>query len=277
MFKKTAALFYLTMALSFNLAAAPKTVSISGSTSVSRIMDALAETFNKRQSDIFIAVHGTGSSAGITAVKNGATELGMSSRFLKDEEASPNLKLVEIAHDAIAMVVHPSNPINNLTAEHANAIYKRQITDWSELGDEPSSAIAAVSRENASGTRFSFESNLDLLQVINGITVSGINNEVLIANSNSMVKTIVNHNPHAIGYISLGSVDNSIKAVSFNGIAPTLAHIHDNKYNLTRPFLIMYKDGELSTEARQFIQFILSEDGQDIVEAFGYLPIKQPS
>ncbi len=273
MLSKTTAMLALTSFISFNAFAATQTVSISGSTSVSRVMEVLAETYNAQQDETFIAVHGTGSSAGIVAVKNGATELGMSSRYLKEEEASPNLKLIEIAQDAIAVVVHPSNPIENLSASQVKDIYQRRVTNWNQVGGEDS-LMAVVSRENASGTRFSFESNVDLLQSINGETVSDISRHVLVANANSMVKTLVNHNSHAIGYASLGSVDASIKAIDFAGIEASEENVRNGKYSLSRPFVIMHKDGEISAEAQAFIHFVLSEQGQTIVKDLGYINVK---
>ncbi|WP_246616471.1 phosphate ABC transporter substrate-binding protein [Thaumasiovibrio subtropicus] len=273
MLKKTAAAFALMGLVNFSAFADNQhTISISGSTSVSRVMDVLAETYNQKHENIFVAVHGTGSSAGIAAVKSGATELGMSSRFLKEEEASPNLKLVQIAHDAITMVVHPSNTIENLTSAQIKDIYQEKITNWSQVGGDDS-LMAVVSRENASGTRFSFESNVDLLQTLNGETVSDISRQILIANTNSMVKTLVNHNSHAIGYASLGSVDESIKAVDFNGIDPSVQNVRKGDYTLSRPFLIMHKDGEISKEAQDFIHFLLSDEGQTIIEELGYISI----
>nr|WP_086937942.1 phosphate ABC transporter substrate-binding protein [Thaumasiovibrio occultus] len=274
MLKKTAvvtALFALSHTSSY---AATETVSISGSTSVSRVIEVLAEVYNQQQDTVVVEVHGTSSSAGINAVRNGATDLGMSSRYLLEEEIQPDLHTVEIAKDAIAIVVHPDNPVSAISSAQLNEIYQHKLTNWQQLGGEDS-RMAVVSRENASGTRYSFEAAMDLLRNVNGETVSGIHEQVLVANANSMVKTLVNHNRQAIGYASLGSVDDSIKALTVNGVAATGDNALSGEYELNRPFLLMYQGGSLDDNEQAFINFVLSAQGQQIVAEFGYLPVDE--
>ncbi len=249
-----------------------KEVNISGSTSVARVMDVLAEEFNSANPDGFIAVQGIGSSAGITMVKKGVSELGMSSRYLTERELDDSLTVLAIAFDGLAVVVNRSNPISNLSREQLYKIYKGQITNWKQVGGNDQ-VIAVVTREASSGTRYSFESLLGLTKVIKDRLVSDINPNNLVVNSNSMVKTLVNHNPHAVGFISVGSVDQSIKAIQFEGIAPSAGNIANKSYQLSRPFLMLYKHEEITAEATSFIQFVRSQAGQRIVSEYGYIPV----
>ncbi|GAL17397.1 phosphate ABC transporter periplasmic phosphate-binding protein PstS [Vibrio maritimus] len=188
-------------------------VNVSGSTSVARVMDVLAEQYNNQNSNTFVAVQGVGSTAGITLLEKGATDIGMSSRFLTVQENDESLEVFPIAYDGLAVVVNLANPIQNVTREQLFDIYKGKISNWKQLGG-PDQKIAVVTREASSGTRASFENLLGLTRVINDRTVSDINPTNLVVNSNSMVKTIVNHNPHAIGFISEGSVDAQLRRFS---------------------------------------------------------------
>ena len=262
----------LSLALSSHTAFAQET-NISGSTSVSRVMDVLAEEYNKTHPDNYIAVQGIGSTAGITMVNKGVADIGMSSRYLTDREQDEKLKVFPIAFDGLAVVTNRSNSVSNVTREQLFDIYKGKITNWKAVGgaDQP---IAVVTREASSGSRYSFESLLGLTQIINDRLVSDINPNNLVVNSNSMVKTIVNHNPHAIGFISVGSIDRSIKAITFEGVEPTSKNIANHTYELARPFLLLQKTDSVSEESKDFIKFVKSEQGQDLIEEYGYTRIK---
>ncbi|EJO3992781.1 phosphate ABC transporter substrate-binding protein [Vibrio vulnificus] len=249
-----------------------KEVNISGSTSVARVMDVLAEEFNKSHTDSFIAVQGIGSTAGITMVNKGVVELGMSSRYLTESEKGEDLNVDLIAYDGLAVVINRSNTLSNLTQEQLYNIYKGKITNWKQVGGEDK-PIAVVTRETSSGTRYSFESLLGLTRIINDRLVSDINPSNLVVNSNSMVKTIVNHNQHAIGFISMGSVDNSVKAISVEGVAPNSDNIKNHSYLLSRPFLILYKVGAVDKDSKAFIAFIKSTQGQKIIADYGYTSV----
>ncbi|WP_394251624.1 phosphate ABC transporter substrate-binding protein [Vibrio profundi] len=262
--------------LSFALtapAALAQETNISGSTSVARVMDVLAEEYNKTHPENYVAVQGIGSTAGITMVNKGVADIGMSSRYLTEREQVENLNVFPIAFDGLAVVVNRSNGVTNVTREQLFNIYQGKVTNWKEIGgvDQP---IAVVTREASSGSRYSFESLLGLTKIINDRLVSDINPNNLVVNSNSMVKTIVNHNPHAIGFISVGSVDRSIKAVQFEGVDPTSDNISNGSYELSRPFLLLHKKDELSEESESFIKFVTSVKGQELIDEYGYTKLK---
>ncbi|MDF4716235.1 substrate-binding domain-containing protein, partial [Vibrio parahaemolyticus] len=167
-------------------------------------------------------------------------EIGMSSRYLTESEKGEDLNVYPIAYDGLAVVVNRTNSVENLSQQQLFDIYKGKIKIWKGAGgaDQP---IAVVTREASSGSRYSFESLLGLTKIVNDRLVSDISPNNLVVNSNSMVKTIVNHNTRAIGFISVGSVDRSIKAIQLDGIDPTSTNISNHKYKLARPFLVLYK------------------------------------
>ena len=262
----------LAMALSAPLAIA-KEINISGSTSVARVMDVIAEEYNKVHPDNYIAVQGIGSTAGITMVNKGVVEIGMSSRYLTQREKGEDLNVIPIAYDGLAVVVNRTNSLDNLSEQQLFDIYKGKINNWQQVGgnDQP---IAVVTREASSGSRYSFESLLGLTKVVNDRLVSDISPNNLVVNSNSRVKTIVNHNPHAIGFISVGSVDQSVKAIQFEGTTPSAKNIASHKYKLARPFLILYKVDGLDKAGKEFVSFLKSETGQKAIADYGYTPVK---
>ncbi|UIP29959.1 phosphate ABC transporter substrate-binding protein [Photobacterium sp. TLY01] len=249
-----------------------KTITVSGSTSVSHILEVLAEQYEQQHAETSIAVQGTGSAAGISAVKQEASELGMSSRFLKEEEIRPDLSTTLIAHDGIALVVNKSNPINTLNKEQVMGIYQGKITNWKQLGGEDL-PIAVVSRENASGSRFSFEDFMGLTRTIGDKSVSDINVKALVVNTNGMVKSLISRNKHAIGYLSLGSVDDSVKPLAFEGVTPNLENLESGQYQISRPFIMLYKSKKLTSDGRDFLNYLLSENSQKLLHDRGYIPV----
>lgn len=271
MLKTVISLMTLGVCLSLNVQA-KETVTIVGSTSVSHIMDVLADTYSSTHKDTTIEVQGIGSTAGITAVKQGAAEIGMSSRVISRAELDDNYKAVTIAHDGIALVVNKANPVTNLTREQLIGIYQGKITNWKSINGKDLD-MAVVSRENASGSRFSFEHFMGLTQQVSGFTVSNISPRVLVVSTNGMVKSLVSRNKHAIGYVSLGSIDDSVKALSYDNILPTTDNIESGEYKIARPFLLMFKQKDLANDAEQFIKFILSNQAQNIIKNKGYVAI----
>ncbi|EEZ82916.1 ABC transporter, periplasmic substrate-binding protein [Vibrio alginolyticus 40B] len=261
------------LAIAVSLPTIAKEINISGSTSVARVMDVLAEEYNKTHPDDYVAVQGIGSSAGITMVNKGVAEIGMSSRYLTESEKGEDLNVYPIAYDGLAVVVNRTNSVENLSQQQLFDIYKGKIKNWKEVGgaDQP---IAVVTREASSGSRYSFESLLGLTKIVNDRLVSDISPNNLVVNSNSMVKTIVNHNTRAIGFISVGSVDRSIKAIQLDGIDPTSTNISNHKYKLARPFLVLYKVDKISDAGKGFIAFLRSEQGQKAIADYGYTPVK---
>ncbi|GLO63822.1 phosphate ABC transporter substrate-binding protein [Vibrio sp. MACH09] len=248
-----------------------KEVTVSGSTSVSRIMDVLAEEFNATSDSAYIAVQGIGSTAGITMVKKGVSEIGMSSRYLTEAEYNEGLTALTIAYDGLAVVTNHSNPIDDVSRQQLYNIYKGSINNWKQLGGADLE-IAVVTREQSSGSRSSFESLLGLTRIINNRLVSDINATNLVVSSNSMVKALVNHNPQAIGFVSEGSVDNSVKELKFEGVKATMDNIAAKKYQLSRPFILLYKNDGLTDSGKAFIEFIKSPRAKELIQQYGYVP-----
>lgn len=251
---------------------AKETVTVSGSTSVTEVMENLAENYQKQHPDIFIEVQGTGSSAGIKAAKNGTSMFGMASRALKSSEKEPSLKETVIARDGIAIVVNNSNKIDNLSIEQIAKIYRGEVKNWQEVGGE-NKPIVVITRDTASGTRGAFEDIMGLKRKINGREVSAISQRAQVGNGNGVIKTIVANNPFAIGYISLGSIDKSLKPLKVNGIAPSAAAVAVGDYKVARPFLVLSKNGKTSKSADAFLSWVISPSGQKIISDKGYISI----
>jgi phosphate transport system substrate-binding protein len=263
--------------LSATLAAVPavaEEINISGSTSVARVMDVLAEGYNSTHPESYVAVQSVGSTAGITLLKKGVTEIAMSSRYLTEREMETSFDVTPIAFDGLAVVVNKANPVANLTREQLFNIYKGNIDNWKQVGG-PDQKIAVVTREAASGSRYSFESLMGLTRIINDRLVSDISPDNLVVNGNSMVKTIVSHNKQAIGFISVGSVDRSIKALDFEGVKATNKNIGNGSYELSRPFLIIYRPEQLDKDSKQFIQYLKGADAKALISEYGYTPTRK--
>ena len=247
------------------------TVTVSGSTSVAHVMEVLAENY-QNVSNKNVEVQSTGSSAGIRAAKDGTSMIGMSSRNVKQSELSSDTKEIVIARDGIAAAVNNANPVKNLTQEQIAKIYRGEIKNWSEVGGE-SRPIVVVTRENGSGTRGAFEEIMKLQRTINGHKVTAIIPTAQVGNGNGMIKTIVANNPYAIGYISLGSVDDSLRAIDVDGVAATDDNIAAGDYQIARPFIVLMDKNAPST-AQDFIEYIMSADGQGIVASEGYIRVQ---
>jgi len=234
----------------------PYTIEVGGSTSVTPLMELLAEEYHNLKPNIKVNINGTGSGDGI----NNAGELyqiGMSSRELTPAEQGRGLRDTTIAIDGIAVIVNKDNPVTNLTVEQIRDIYTGVITDWSQVsGGAKRGRIAVVSREEGSGTRGAFEE----LVGFQGRLLSGANEST----STGAIKAGIVQNPDAIGYISLGSVDDTIKSISVGGVAATTANVVNGSYKIARPFIVL-TGNNLHAETTAFIQWILSAEGQAIV------------
>lgn len=251
---------------------AKETISAVGSSSVTPLMEVFSETYMKTNSNVFIEVQGPGSSAGVKAAKNGSADLGMSSRNLKASEKEPSLKEEVIARDGIAVVVNPKNTLSGLTAEQVTAIYKGEVTNWKQVGgaDKP---IVTITRDTASGTRGAFEDIMKLKKKIAGKKVSAISQRAQVANGNGALKTMVASNPYAIGYISLGTVDNTVHALAIDGTAASVTNVKNGSYKVARPFLVLYKEGKPSAETQKFLDWMLTPEAQKLVDQKGYISI----
>ena len=236
-------------------------LTIAGSTSVQPFAEKLAEIYMDMNPKLVINVQGGGSTAGIKACREKAAQIGTSSRELHPDES--DLTKIIIAKDGIAVIVHQQNPITDISLEQLKGIFSGKIRSWSRLGwvDKP---IYFVNREEGSGTRDAFE-NLVMKK-------GEISDEALVQDSNGSVREIIANNPQAIGYISFGIINHQVKALAVNSIIPNVTTIKDNQYTLTRPFIFVLP-GQPTALARQFVDFVLSREGQQILEKEGLVGI----
>ena len=244
---------------------ASATVPISGSTSVGPLAEKLAAKYTEKENSN-IEINQIGSSAGITNAISGVSEIGMSSRDLKEEERANGLNEVVIAYDGIVVVTHPSNKVKDLTMEQIKQIFTGEVTNWNELGGDDLE-IVVVSREDGSGSRDAFQ---EIVEYSSGELIRNS----IIASGNGNIKTTVANNKHAVGFISFEYIDDSISTIDINGVEATAENVLQEKYTLARPFLFVYKEGQLTDAGQRFIDFILSEEGQLIAAEAGAIPIK---
>ncbi len=249
--------------------AGEKQIVVQGSTTVLPIAQAAAEVFMQDNPQADISIRGGGSGNGIAALIDGTCDIADSSRPMKDKEIllcqekgiSPVPHI--IAMDGIAVIVHPSNPIQGLTIEQIKNIYIGKITNWKELGGEDQK-IVVVSRDSSSGTYEIFETI-----VLQGKKVIP---DSLSQTSNQAIATIISTTKGAIGYVGLGYVNSTVKAIEVNEITPSQETVASGKYPISRP-LFMYTNGAPQGIAKDFIQFIWSGEGQKIVEEQGFVPL----
>ena len=208
------------------------TLSISGSTSVGPLAEKLADKYEEKN-DIKIEINQIGSSAGITNAISGVSEIGMSSRDLKEEEIANGLKETIIAYDGIVVVTHPTNKVKDLTMEQVKQIFTGEVTNWKELGGDDME-IVVVSREDGSGSRDAFQ---EIVDYSSGELVRS----AIIASGNGNIKTTVAMNKHAVGFISFEYIDESISTIDINGVEATAENVLQQTYNLSRPFLFVTK------------------------------------
>ena len=240
-----------------------KSVSTDGSTSMQKVMLALGEAFMENNSGTNFTYNGTGSGSGIKAVKDGTCDIGLSSRYLKDSEKAEGLKETILAIDGIAIIVHPGNAVADLTVEQISAIFTGEIINWSEVGGSDGE-IVLIGREENSGTRDGFESITD--------TESACKYRQELT-SNGAVLTAVAENPNAIGYVSLSSVKDTVRAISVGGVAPSEESIKDGTYVVQRPFVLVTKEGaQLSETAQTFFDYATSSEAREIISAAGVVP-----
>jgi len=260
----------ISLIFSAHVLAAKKAITIKGSTTVLPIAQACAEAFMNKYPDIDISVQGGGSGVGIASIIDGTCDIGDSSRPIKDKEkAKAEEKGVQVyenvvAMDGIAVVVHPSNPVNELTREQIKAIYTGKISNWSEVG-EKKGKIVVISRDSASGT---FEAFNHL-----ALDKERVRPESLLNASNNAVAMTVASTPGAIGYIGLGYLSPKVKSLKVNGVEPTKENVVNGSYILARK-LFMYTKGEPEGIIKQFVDFILSSDGQKLADEAGFVALK---
>jgi len=236
-------------------------ITVAGSTSVEPFAELLAEEYMSRHPQSHIYVQGGGSTAGIEAAITGAANIGMSSRNLIGDEK--NLYAVAIAKDAIAIIVHPLNPVKNLSLDQIRDVFSGKVENWKVLGGS-NHPIDIVTREEGSGTRESFQKFV--------MRKEDISLGALVQDSNGAVRQVIATDPNAIGYISLGLVNDQVEAVKISGAEPNLRNVYDGRYTLVRPFLFVF-NGEPVGPAKSFLDFVLSPPAQKLLLKEGLVPV----
>ena len=240
------------------------TVNTNGSTSMEKVMGYLIEGFKEVQPDVEIQYTGSGSGSGVTGAQDGTCDIGLASRDLKDDETG--VKAITVAKDGIAIVVNPQNPVADLSLEQIAQLATGEIANWSEVGGNDGQVVF-MGREAGSGTRDGFESitgTEDACKYQNEYTSTG---EVMAA---------VAANPNAIGYVSLSSVDETVKAITVGGVAPTEETVLDGSYAIQRNFNFIVSDSaELSEAAQAFIEWATSTAASELIAGAGAVPVAE--
>lgn len=259
---------FLLLAQSF--AKVPRLV-LTGSTTMLPLSEHLATDYKKRvMADIL--VQGGGSSAGINSVLNNIAQIAASSRPLSEEEKK-NLKPIIVAHDALAIVVHPSNPLKNITMEQLKWILSGKVKNWKELGVPFDKPIQLINDSSGAGTRAAMEELVMGKSKEKKIQGTPITLMSVVVNSSAEMKSNVANFKYALGYLPFNYLDSTVKAISINNILPTYATAHKGEYPLFRELYYAIKKDTSGLELA-YIYYVLSPEGQDIVVQEGFLPIK---
>lgn len=241
-------------------------IAVDGSTSMEKVVGALGESFSEAHSNISFSYSPTGSGSGIQAVSEGRCDIGLSSRYLTDDEKDSALVETVLAYDGIAVIVNPDNSVNALTEEQIADIYTGAITNWKDLGGDDAQ-IVVIGREAGSGTRDGFEGTLDI--------EDACDYRQELTSTGDVIAT-VGQNPAAIGYASLASVSSTVQLVAVEGVIPTEDTVRDGSYPIQRPFVFVTKEGkDLSEPAQEFYDYALSADTVEIITGVGVVPATQ--
>ncbi|MBN2161169.1 MAG: PstS family phosphate ABC transporter substrate-binding protein [Spirochaetes bacterium] len=244
-------------------------VTIKGSTTVLPITQKAAEAF-KKSTGISVFVEGSGSGNGIKAIIDGGCDIANSSREMKPEEkeaaSTKGIKVREIlvAYDMIVPIVHPSNPVNNITIDQLKAIYDGSIKNWKDLGGKDEN-IVVISRDTSSGTYEIWHEKV--------MRKADVRSDALLQASNGAIITTVAGNPKAIGYIGFGYLNETVKGITVNGVAVTLENGTSGKFPISRKLYMYVNEKKLSNNAIKFINYLLDTEGQEIVKKAGYIPL----
>ena len=240
------------------------TVTTDGSTSMEKVIGVLGEAFEAENSGVTFTYNPTGSGSGIQAVQEGRCDIGLSSRAMKEDEKNSGLTETILALDGIAVIVSPDNPVSDLDVDTIAKIFTGEITNWKDAGGHDAE-IVLIGREAGSGTRDGFESitgTADNCQYRQELTSTGD------------VITAVSQNPDAIGYASLASVKDTVRAVTVGGVAPTEDTVKDGSYVIQRPFVLVTKtDAPLSEAAQKFFDFATSPDAAGLISGAGAVAV----
>jgi phosphate transport system substrate-binding protein len=237
-------------------------ITLAGSTAFQPFAEKLADQYMTTHNNLVITVQGGGSAVGIQSANSGAAQIGMADLVVLPPEAK-NLTATIVAKDGIAVVVNPSNKVSDLTTDQVRDIFNGKITNWKEVGGI-SAPITVVSREAGSGTRSSFE------QIITGINLK---KDALIQDSNGTIRETVANDANSVGYVSHGLINEKIKPLKVDDQDCNTENIISGKYKLVRPIFLLVK-GTLEGETKNFIDYILSDEGQQMIKSKGLLPAK---
>lgn len=238
---------------------------IEGSTSMQKMFQELGDTFAAKNPKVTVEYIADGSSAGIKAAIADTANFGTSSRAVKAEEESQGIGVIQVADDAIAVILNPANSIKGLSKDQISKIYKKEITNWKDVGGSDA-VIVVVARDAASGTREAFETLFDAKDKVIADQEAAKTGEV---------KTIISQNPNAIGYISLAYLDKSIKALDVEGMTATIENVLNGSYTIKRPFNMVIK-GKPDELEKAFLDYIFSEEGANIISKEA-VPVKNSS
>ncbi|WP_011976751.1 phosphate ABC transporter substrate-binding protein [Methanococcus maripaludis] len=238
---------------------------ISGSTTVLPIAEEAAKQFMMANKNYMIEVTGGGSGLGVKESGENLNDIGMASREIKSSELDtyPELIAYGIAKDGVAIIVHPENPVSSLTQEQIIAIYSGKITNWNEVGGDDA-PITVYTRDEESGTREVFFEK--------ALNKGNITKQAVVVASNGAMKSSVKADVNGIGYLSIGYLDSSVKGCEYEGVIPTEANVVAGTYKVSRTLNVI-TNGEPSAEAKAFIDFLLSSEGQQIVVEEGYISV----
>ena len=240
-------------------------ITVAGSTSVEPFAEFLAEEYMMRHPQAHIYVQGGGSTAGVQAVRSGVAQIGMSSRELTAKEQ--DIYSIMIARDAIAIIVHLKNPVKDLSLGRAREVFAGRVRNWRDLGGEDR-RIILVTREEGSGTREAFQ------KMVMGKDAIAL--EALVQDSNGAIRQVVSGDAHAIGYISLGLVNEKVRALSISGVEPSADNVINEKYALVRPFLFLF-NGQPTGEVKSFLEFVMSPESQRLLSKEGLVSVLRSS
>lgn len=248
------------------------TISLAGSTTVQPLAEKLAGEYMKANQNVMIDVKGGGSGVGVKSAIDGTAMIGMASRALSAEEktANPDLIATVIARDGIALIVNPDVNVEGVTLDQARDIFMGKITNWKELGGD-NQMIVLVSREEGSGTRTAFQEMV--MKKDKDGKENLISDTAILQSSNGAILTTVSSTPYSLGYLSMGYLDATVKALKINDVPATEENAANGTYPVVRPLNFLTK-GEPAGSAKAFVDWILSDAGQTIVKTDGYIAAK---
>lgn len=252
-------------------AAASDKLQIDGSTTVGPIADAFSEAFKTAYPNVAITISKTGSGDGVASLIDGRCDIAMSSRFMREAEFknAVNNSVLPVAHviamDGVCVVIHPSNPVQDLTTDQVRDIYSGKITNWNQVGGV-NRPIVVISRDTSSGT---YESFNELV-----MRKEKMADHIEYVNSNPQAHARVRSTEGAIGYVGLGFLDRYVKAIKLNGITPSRSTIARGIFPVSRP-LFLFTNGypALGSMAHAYVTYHLTEQGQEIIESKGFVPL----